>query len=102
MPAIPEPDTTDQIYLRSPLGGPVEIPPIRLRRGYSRWVPALEYARERCQITQATRNPTESLTNIGAATLLSSAMAVEGFREPSGLVPELRALSWTQKGRKPL
>jgi hypothetical protein len=33
------------------------------------------------QVGQATRSPIESLTNIGTATLLSSAMAVEGFRE---------------------
>jgi hypothetical protein len=38
------------------------------------------------------RSPTESLMNIGTATLLSSAIAVEDFREPSVLVPELRAL----------
>jgi hypothetical protein len=52
-------------------------------------------------VSQPTRQSSESLTNIGTATLLSSAMAQEGFREPSGLVPELRA-SWTRRGRKPL
>jgi hypothetical protein len=40
--------------------------------------------------TQPTRQPSESLSNIATGTLLSAPMAQEGFREPSGLVPQLR------------
>jgi hypothetical protein len=45
------------------------------------------------QMSQATRTPEESAINIGSAALLSSVMPQEGFREPWGLLSEMRDIS---------